>query len=157
MIFTLTILIDVCLIFAVWGLLKKNQEIEDYLDNMNIAYNESWIRIEEKFSYTLKKNLGRLDKIQVQSKIAEKMADRAFNMASSANLGVVALQKALATPRLMTKPQVTKNQLAKNEVDKLFTTEGNFDWLRPILSDEELEILDKAEDLKNGNQNKEAQ
>ena len=82
----------------------------------------------------------------IRSVIAEKMADRAFNMASSANLGVVALQKALVVPRLMTKPQAKQNELAKNDVDKIFSSDGKFDWLRPILSDEDLDILDKAEE-----------
>ena len=77
------------------------------------------------------------------------MADRAFNMASTANLGVVALQRALAVPRLLNKAQVQSNQLAKNGVDKLFNTSGGFDWLKPILSDEELDILEEAEKLKN--------
>lgn len=84
----------------------------------------------------------------LSSKIAEKMAERAFNMASSANLGVVALQKSLQVPRIATKQQTLQNQLAKDNVDKLFSSKGTFDWLRPILSEEELEVLDKVE---NGN------
>jgi hypothetical protein len=81
------------------------------------------------------------------------MADRAFNMASTANLGVVALQKSLARPQLVTRQKLTENQLANKEVDKLFTTEGSFDWLRPLMSDEENEILDEAEKLKIKNMN----
>ena len=96
---------------------------------------------------------GKLDKMYISSKIAEKMADRAFNMASSANLGVIALQKALAVPRLATKAQAQQNQLASKEVDKLFNTQGGFDWLRPLLSDEENELLDEAEKLKNKDMN----
>jgi hypothetical protein len=76
------------------------------------------------------------------------MADRAFNMASTANLGVVALQKSLALPKIMTKQQAQQNQLAKEGVDKLFSGVGGFDWLRPLLSEEELDILDKAEQHK---------
>lgn len=91
---------------------------------------------------------GKLDNMYVSAKIAEKMADRAFNMASSANIGVVALQKALATPRLMSKPQVVQNLLAKKGVDEVLGEGSGFDWLRPILSDEDLEILDQALDLK---------
>jgi hypothetical protein len=96
---------------------------------------------------------GKLDKYFISAKIAEKFAERAFNMASSANLGVIALQKSLAQPRIMTKHQTVRNELAKNEVDKLFTTEGSFDFLRPILSDEENDLLDEMEkhNLKNGN------
>ena len=98
---------------------------------------------------------GRANEVVLTAKLAEKMADRAFNMASSANLGVIALQKSLAQPRLMTKHQTVRNELAKNEVDKLFTTEGSFDFLRPILSDEENDLLDEMEkhNAKNGNGN----
>lgn len=91
---------------------------------------------------------GQLRKAQIRASVAEKFAERAFNMASAANLGVVALQKSLATPRIMTPQQVTRNQLAKNEVDNLFTSNGGFDYLRPILSDEENDILDSIEEQK---------
>jgi len=129
MIFILSIIINLCLIFAVWRISKK--------------------RPVETVHFKMLKNRklqGQIDKMYLRSVIAEKMADRAFNMASSANLGVVALQKALAVPRLLTKPQVKQNELAKEGVDKLFTSDGQFDWLRPILSDEDLDILDKAEE-----------
>jgi hypothetical protein len=102
-----------------------------------------------KFEYEDKKLRGILSKVQIDSKIAEKFAERAFNLASAANLGIVALQKSLATPRIMTKEQVVKNTLAKEQIDELFTGGGSMDWLRPILSDEELEILDKAEEERN--------
>lgn len=91
---------------------------------------------------------GKLQKYYISAKIAEKFAERAFNMASAANLGVVALQKSLATPKIMTAQQSIKNQLAKKEVDKLFSTDGGFDFLRPILSDEENDILDSIEQQK---------
>jgi len=91
---------------------------------------------------------GKLDATHVSAKIAEKFAERAFNMASSANIGIVALQKSLATPRIMTAQQSIQNQLAKKEVDKIFTTDGGFDFLRPILSDEENDILDSIEQQK---------
>lgn len=91
---------------------------------------------------------GKLEKYYISAKIAEKFAERAFNLASAANLGVVALQKSLATPKIMTAQQSMQNQLAKKEVDKLFTTDGGFDFLRPILSDEENDILDSIEQQK---------
>ena len=133
MIFTLNILINICLIFAVFLLSKRRP-----------AQIKSIVQV----TRGDKKILGKLDRMYIRSVIAEKTADRAFNIASSANLGVVALQKALATPRLMTKAQSQRNGLAKKEVDALFSTGGTFDWLRPILSDEELEILDKVEEQK---------
>ena len=92
---------------------------------------------------------GKIDKMYCRSVIAEKMAERAFNLASSANLGVVALQKSLVVPRIITKPVAQQNQLAKDQVNGLFSKQADgsgFDWLRPILSDEELDILDKVEE-----------
>jgi hypothetical protein len=91
---------------------------------------------------------GKADKVLIDSAVATKMADRAFNMASSANLGVVALQKALATPRLINRGQAKLNELAKNSVDELFTTQGEYDWLKPLLSDSDLDLLEEIEQKK---------
>lgn len=147
-----TSLINLCLIFAVWRLNKRSCCFDRALVNNEIF----WFQIDrleklfdKKFNNKLKKYLGIKESYYRKVAIAEKMADRAFNMASTANLGVVALQKALVVPRIMTKQQVAQNHLAKNGVDKLFTQNGSFDWLRPILSDEENDLLDEAEKLKN--------
>lgn len=91
---------------------------------------------------------GKLDKMYLRSVLAEKMAERAFNMASASNLGVLALQKSLQVPRVLNKQQGLKNQLAKNDIDKLFSGTGTFDYLRPILSDEENDLLDNLEQEK---------
>ncbi len=150
MIFTLSIIINLCLIFAVSGLLIIVRN-ESY--RLHKKCDDNFIRIYRKhpapkidYEVLYDKIGGKLDKMYTRAVIAEKMAERAFNMASSSNLGVVALQKALALPRLMTKPQVKQNELAKNSVDKIFSSDGKFDWLRPILSEEDLDILDKAEE-----------
>ena len=127
---TLTSLINIILI---WAVSRKPQVkyITNYIPN----------KLDPKIR-------GELKAIHISSKIAEKFAERSFNLASSANLGVMALQKSLATPRIMTSQQSVKNQLAKKEIDKMFTTDGGFDFLRPILSDEELDILDGIEEQK---------
>lgn len=137
MISILNSLINLCLIYAVWKLLRRQPKV---VENVHFKF------------FKNKKLDGKLDKYFISAKIAEKFAERAFNMASAANLGVVALQKAMQQPRLATKQQLERNQLAKNSIDKLFTTEGNFDFLRPILSDEENDLLDEMEKhkLKNG-------
>lgn len=137
MIFTLNILIDLLLIFAIWRNKSK------------VIFHKTKVVVSED-----KQLRGRLDKMYISAKIAEKMAERAFNLASTANLGVVALQKSLVLPKLATKQQLQSNQLAKDNVDKLFSSGGTFDWLRPILSDEELDILDKAQET-NGMEHKE--
>lgn len=91
---------------------------------------------------------GELRQAQIRAAIAEKFAERAFNLASSANLGVIALQKSLATPKLMTAQQSIKNQLAKKQIDNIFETSSGFDYLRPLLSDEDNDILDSIEQQK---------
>lgn len=161
MIFTLSILINLCLIFAVYRLFLAQKKLHlDYWDCINRANKqlnengEYWTKLINNYGKRTDREIyGKLSKVIIDSKVATKMADRAFNMASSATLGVVGLQKSLAVPRLLTKEQVTRNQLAKQEVDKLFTTPGSMEWLKPILSEQDLDILEKAEDsfLKNQN------
>lgn len=101
-----------------------------------------------KYNKLDKSHQGIINKAHIDSRIATKMAERAFNLASSANLGVVALQKALATPKLITREASKLNQLAKNSVDELFTTQGEYDWLKPLLSDQDLELLEEIESKK---------
>lgn len=148
---TLIIFSQLCLIVAVYAL-SKEQSREDMWttrfrvqDSLRISALEN--RPVAKVNYAQIE--GKMNQLIIQAKLAEKMADRAFNMASSANVGIVTLQKALAIPRLMTKKQAVQNEVAKNGVDKLFTSGGSFDYLRPILSDEENDLLDEAEALHN--------
>lgn len=84
----------------------------------------------------------------IRSVTAEKLAERAFTAANASSLGVIALQKALAVPRIMTKTQSDQNQLAKNTIDKLFTTEGGYEFMRPFLSDEDNALLDELDKKK---------
>lgn len=133
MIFILTILIDLLLIFAVWKLSKRKR-----------TFTQRFTR-----TFDMTKSLeGRMAKVEINSKIAEKMADRAFNMASSANLGVIALQKALAVPRLLTKEQGQRNELAKKNIDALFSGEDALDFLKPIATEEELLAIEKIQEQK---------
>lgn len=148
---TLIIFSQLCLIMAIWGVWRR-QEVDDnwttrlrVQDSLRISALEN--RPIAKVNYSQIE--GKMNQLMIQSKLAEKMADRAFNMASSANVGIVVLQRALAVPRLMTKAQGVRNEVAKNGVEAVFTKEGNMDWLRPILSDEENDLLDKAEELHN--------
>lgn len=89
--------------------------------------------------------IGKAEQALIKAKIAELFAERAFNMASTANLGVIALQKTLHVPKIVDRQQTLKNKYAKAEVDKLFTTNGGFEFLKPILDDEELEMLEEIE------------
>lgn len=84
----------------------------------------------------------------IKAKIAEKLADRAFSLASSANLATMHLQRILQTrPKIFKKEELILNEIAQ---DKVMETVGGspnyagFDWLYPILSQEERDILDNA-------------
>lgn len=154
MTFYLNIFSLLCIVFAVYKIHKGRRA--DKWDIYTYAMDRHHGNAKFLINFTRElqnKTEGRYQKTEISAKIAEKMAERAFNLASSANLGVVALQKALVIPRLLTKQQVKQNQLAKKQVDELFSSEGSFDWLRPILSDEDNEILDEIERKKQSKMN----
>jgi hypothetical protein len=84
------------------------------------------------------------------AQLSEKMADRAFNIANSAQLGVATISKALASrPRLRTKENLAQNEYIKKKVDEMFpeTEDGQLEWLKAVLSDDELEALERAQEL----------
>lgn len=129
MTFTANILINLCLIFAIYRLNKKPTKLVMPVKEHN------WHILD-------KKTKGQVEKFIITAKIAEKTADRAFQMASQASLSCVALQKSLAMPRLLTKNQINQNKLAKKQVDDILGENDMFSWMRPTLSDEENELLD---------------
>jgi hypothetical protein len=91
---------------------------------------------------------GVADQTRMRSRMAEKFSERAFSLASSANLACMAIQRTLQV-----RPQyVVKNQQIANEVAQKTVMEkvggskdySGFDWIYPILSDEDRDLLDKA-------------
>lgn len=81
---------------------------------------------------------------RIEGKVAEKIAYRAFNMASTANLGIIALQKTLPKVRIHTKQEKEQMEAVRAEIDKLFGADEPNDWLYPVLSEEERDVLEKA-------------
>lgn len=124
----ISLIIDLCLIFACWKLHKRPP-----VTNLTIR------------QYNPKPLQGQIDRLKVKVAISEKFAERAHSAANAASLGVVALQKTLHVPRPLTKSQANSNKLAKKQIDSLFNEQSGFDWMRPLLSDEENEILDNLE------------
>lgn len=108
--------------------------------DLRLLVQRNWLK---RLSKDYDKLEGELNQRTIQAKVSEKTAERAFNLASASNLGVLALQKSLQIPRPMTKQQGTRNLLAKKEVDALFSNEGIYDYLRPTLDPEENEALDQ--------------
>jgi hypothetical protein len=107
---------------------------------------EVFARIEAAMRRRQEKEMGRIQQQQINAKIAQKMADRAFQMANAASLGVLALQRSLPRAKLITKDYLQKAALARKKVDEAFSPEPMSDWLRPVLTPEELDVLEKAEE-----------
>lgn len=89
---------------------------------------------------------------RVKAKVSEKLSERAFSLASSANLAIMALQRTLQTrPQYATKKQQIQNEVAQQDVMETVggtTDYSGFDWMYPILDDEERELIDNARALK---------
>ena len=135
----MTILIDLCLIFAIWRLFKRPTKI---------SYPFKIIRIPD---WEKKVNRGLTEQAVRKAAIAEKFAERAFSLASTANLTCMYLQKSLATrPPFVSHQKQLQNEVIQAEVQKAVggTTQdmAGFDWLYPVLSEEERDIVDKALD-----------
>jgi len=128
---TIILLINLWLLFLIYRVDTKKSLVKNYYS----------CKI-EKIDCS-KEIQGKLDKYYINAKIAEKMAERSFTMASTASLGVIALQKALATPRYLSKDALKRNELAKREVDKIFSNDGKLEYLRDFATDEEREVLDQ--------------
>lgn len=79
--------------------------------------------------------------------LAKELASRSFTLANNAMLGVASLQRTLATPRILTKEQVEQNTVAKEEIDQLFRVGGTMDWMKPLMSEDELDAYEKAQAL----------
>lgn len=133
-----------CLIYAVWKLSRKKKFNPDYHD---VVRRESlsfqMYKMREFVKNETAKVVGKHSKYYISAKIAEKTADRAFSMSSSNTIAIIALQKALAVPRFLTKKQTDQNILAKKQVDDIYG-QDMFEMLRPVLGEEENAILDKV-------------
>jgi hypothetical protein len=89
---------------------------------------------------------GKVDGLIIAAKVAEKMADRAFTMASSANVANGIIQRALhSRPPGLGKSQQLKDQVARKKLEDLFGRD-EMEFLKPLLSEEELELLEEAQE-----------
>lgn len=138
----LTTLIDLCLIFAVWRFYREEPR------RTVVKQKHVHPVIRECISNSLK---GEITVALRKSAIAEKFAERAFSLASTANLSCMYIQKSLATrPAFVSHQKQLQNEIIQTEVQKAIggTTQdmAGFDWLYPCLSDEERDLIDKALD-----------
>ena len=88
--------------------------------------------------------MGEFDSHYIKLKLAEKLADRAFSMASSANVALVAISKAVAIkPPRFSRKEMSADQVLARKVQAITGAELG-EWLAPVLSSEELDILEQA-------------
>jgi hypothetical protein len=130
-----------------WRLSSRAKELETLL----IAQARGLEALKIKLYKELEKTSS---KLYQNTKVAKVMSERAFNLASSANLACVIISKGLQTrPRLPSKENLVANELAKKKVGDIFggDIDGDLDWLRPVLSDEELKVLDALKEVQTKN------
>lgn len=91
---------------------------------------------------------GLSQKAVIKAAISAKLAERSFSLASSANLAVMAMQRTLSVrPRHLPKPQQVADAVAQKTVMEQVGGSpdySGFDWMYPILNEEERDLLDKA-------------
>lgn len=88
--------------------------------------------------------LGRLAKTELKTRIAEKFAEKGMSLASGANIATIAIQRSLYSGRRMpTKEVLERDALARKKVQDIL---GGSEWeyLKPLLNEEELDVLEKA-------------
>jgi hypothetical protein len=141
------ILIDLLLVVAIgclWWMLRlekqQRRNIPRYFSN---RIHEEMSSRERGFEVRIR---GLLTKTHIKASIAGKMAEKAHSLATGAALGVAVLQKVLPRLRPATKEQEKQQAHVKEELHKLFSDERISDYLRPVLSAEDLDILEKSED-----------
>lgn len=89
---------------------------------------------------------GKVDGLLISAKVSEKTADRAFTMASSANVANGIIQRALySRPKSLGKTQEVRDQVARKKLEDLFGKD-EVEFLKPILSEDELDLLEQAQE-----------
>lgn len=89
---------------------------------------------------------GKVDGLLISAKVSEKTADRAFTMASSANVANGIIQRAMySRPSQLTKSQEVKDQVARKKLEELLGKD-EVEFLKPLLSEEELDLLEQAQE-----------
>ncbi|TXH42153.1 MAG: hypothetical protein E6Q97_36235 [Desulfurellales bacterium] len=137
-------------IFLVWAQIKVDAtESWRTARKVNKANFNQLLELVEKFRSGIDRDLARVNglymRVHIESKIAEKFAERANSVAGATAIGLGMVQKALAQPRILTSETLKKQAMAEHELKKLFG-EDPFDWNleEPELDEEEKDVLQKA-------------
>lgn len=145
--FVLAVLFTYCLI-----LLKIEGQQKAFYSHVKDLYkiikiNEEVVSLLLEGQKELKRSIevltGISQKTQVDARVATKFSERANSLASSANIGVAILQRGLTVKKpTQTAEQNLKNRHILTELAK--KDDETVDWMEPILSEEEREIVNFA-------------
>lgn len=91
-----------------------------------------------------KRVLGQFDKLKIETKLAEKCAERAMSLASGANVATIAIQRSLYSGRRFPSKEVQQRDTLARKKVKDILGESEWEYLRPLLNEEELDVLEKA-------------
>lgn len=148
MTFIANIIFDLSIIVAIAAFYSESRGRVRLLVSMLEAHA---LMIEKLKARKKNKENGLEAKAIVKASVATKTAERAFSLASSANIACMALQRTLSVrPTWVSKQQMLKNEVAQKEVEeviggkKMTGDMSDFEWLYPVLNDEERQIVDNA-------------
>ena len=133
------------LVFRISDFLQGEEINSRHRVQMLSSFNEFCVTLEDRIYTKIK---AEREQAHIKVAIASKFAERAFSMASTANVACMALQRSLQVRKVYTpKPQLIANEIAQKEVSKAVggsVDYSNIDWLYPTLSEDERDIVDNA-------------
>lgn len=138
--------IAVCLLLHIRGSWEERSESEQRAaDLFKLLINDAQNILVKNVRVHRAAIQGQLDKLHIKAKIAEKTADRGVALANAANIATIAIQRSLfSKPRFPTKDAIQRDALARKKVKDILG--GEYEYLKSVMTDEELDILEKAQE-----------
>jgi len=90
------------------------------------------------------KTEGQLLGTKIESLVAKKLSERAFALASQSQTTIAGIASLLQRrPPPLTKEELAKNEVIQQRIREAFGEE-QFEYIKPLMSDEELQLLDEV-------------
>lgn len=87
---------------------------------------------------------GLLLKTKVESLVAKKLSERAFTLGSQSQVTIAGIASLLQRrPQPLSKEELAKNEVIQQRIREAFGEE-QYEYIKPLMSDEELELLDEV-------------
>ena len=138
------------LVAVIWHIYKQQKAFYSHIQDLyKIAtlashMDESLLDAQKELTQAIDSLRGEAAKVSIKASIAEKYADRANTLASSANIGVAILQRGFQVKKIPNTPaQDLKNKHVLSELIK--KDADMFEWLGPVLTEEERKIAEFAQ------------